>query len=58
VTVDFGTANGTATAGEDFYYTSGTLTFAPGQTSQIVTVDVKVDSSPANKRGDGQLQTC
>jgi autotransporter-associated beta strand protein len=39
-TVNYATANGTATAGTDYTATSGTLTFAPGQTSKPVTVTV------------------
>src|SRR5437667_377497 len=33
VTVNYATANGTATAGTDYVSTNGTLTFVPGQTS-------------------------
>jgi hypothetical protein len=40
VTVKYATANGTALAGSDYTAASGTLTFAPGQTSQTVTVNV------------------
>ncbi len=40
VTVDYATADGTATAGEDYTATSGTLTFNPGETTQTVTVEV------------------
>jgi hypothetical protein len=40
VTVDYATADGTAVAGTDYVATSGTLTFAPGQTSQYVSVPV------------------
>jgi hypothetical protein len=43
VTVDFATGNGTAAAGSDYQATSGTLTFAPGQTSQLVSVLVNGD---------------
>jgi hypothetical protein len=43
VTVNFATANGTATAGTDYTATSGTLTFAPGTTSQIISVSVTGD---------------
>ena len=38
VTVNFATADGTAIAGLDYVATSGTLTFAPGETTQTVTV--------------------
>ena len=40
VTVNFATANGTASAGEDYTATSGTLTFAPGQTSKTISIVV------------------
>jgi ELWxxDGT repeat protein len=43
VTVHYATANGSATAGSDYQAASGTLTFAPGQTSQSVTVLVYGD---------------
>ncbi|WP_459986902.1 Calx-beta domain-containing protein, partial [Nocardioides sp. AN3] len=38
ITVTYATANGTATAGSDYTATTGTLTFAPGQTTQNVAV--------------------
>jgi endoglucanase len=38
VTVHFATVNGTAHAGSDYDATQGTLTFAPGTTSQTITV--------------------
>ncbi len=38
--VDFATANGTASAGSDYTATSGTLTFAPGQLTQTVSITV------------------
>lgn len=45
VTVDYATANGTATGGTDYTIISPTtLTFAAGATSQIVTVQVFADS--------------
>jgi Calx-beta domain/FG-GAP-like repeat len=46
VTVDFATADGTATAGSDYTAKAGTLTFAPGQTSQTITVAVIGDRLP------------
>ena len=45
VTVDFATANGTATAPGDYASATGTVTFAPGQTSQPVTVQVNGDTA-------------
>ncbi|MFG1464289.1 Calx-beta domain-containing protein [Xanthobacter sp. DSM 24535] len=45
VTVAYATANGTATAGADYNALSGTLTFAPGETSKIVHVQVKGDTT-------------
>ena len=44
VTVDWATADGTATAGSDYQARSGTLTFAPGVTSQTVAVPVTGDT--------------
>src|SRR5262249_45180372 len=49
VTVNFATANGSATAGEDYDAKSGTLTFAPGETSKTITVVVRGDKK---KEGD------
>ena len=43
VTVAYTTANGSAVAGDDYLSRSGTLTFAPGVTSQTVTVPVVGD---------------
>ena len=40
VTVAFTTADGTAVAGADYAATSGTLTFAPGETSKTITVEL------------------
>ena len=40
VTVNYATANGTATAGQDYTATSGTLTFAAGVTTMTVTVPI------------------
>ena len=44
VVVDYRTVARTATAGEDFTATSGTLTFAPGQTSKTVRVPIIDDT--------------
>ena len=45
VTVNYATANGTATAGTDYTATAGTLTFAPGVVSQQVNVAVTGDTT-------------
>jgi Calx-beta domain len=44
VTVDFSTRNATAQAGSDFIATSGTLTFAPGELTKQITVQVIGDT--------------
>jgi Ca2+-binding RTX toxin-like protein len=44
ITVDFATQSGTAQAGSDFVATSGTLTFAPGVTSQTIVVPIVGDT--------------
>ena len=44
VTVDYATADGTATAGSDYTATSGTLTFQPGETSKTVSVPITDDA--------------
>jgi hypothetical protein len=43
VTVDFATANGTATAPADYTATSGTLTFAPGEITKNIPVTISTD---------------
>ena len=43
VTVNFATADGTASAGSDYQAASGTITFSPGQTSKTVAVLVNGD---------------
>ena len=44
VTVNYATADGTATAGEDYTAVSGALTFAPGETTKTVSVAVLDDA--------------
>ncbi len=44
VSVNYGTSNGTATAGADYTATGGTLNFAAGVTSQTVTVNIADDT--------------
>ena len=39
VKVDYGTADGTATAPSDYAVASGTMTFQPGQTAKTVTIN-------------------
>jgi len=43
VTVDYASQDGTATAGLDYTAVTGTLTFAPGETTQTITVPVTDD---------------
>lgn len=45
VTVDFATANGTATAGSDFTANNGTLTFGDGVGTMVITVDIIDDAA-------------
>ncbi|MET0702183.1 MAG: Calx-beta domain-containing protein [Mycobacterium sp.] len=45
VTVRYATSNGTATAGQDYTAASGTLTFAPGVTSQVANIGVLGDAT-------------
>jgi hypothetical protein len=46
VTVQWGTADGTATQPEDYASASGTATFAPGDTSETISVTVNGDTTP------------
>lgn len=43
ITVNYATANGTATSGDDYVAKSGSVTFLPGQTIQTITVSVRGD---------------
>jgi hypothetical protein len=45
VMVDYGTVDGTATAGSDYMAASGTLSFAPGETTKSVPVGVIGDTT-------------
>lgn len=45
VTVNYATANGTATAGSDYTATTGTLTFAANELSKTITVPVTGDTT-------------
>jgi M6 family metalloprotease-like protein len=46
VTVDYATADVSATAGSDYVAASGTLTFAPGETSKTIPVTINGDTTP------------
>ncbi|MGV7219595.1 Ig-like domain-containing protein [Bradyrhizobium sp. UFLA05-112] len=52
ITVDYATHNGTAIAGADFQDSHGTLTFAPGQTTQTIQVPLLENplSSPPSEQ--------
>ncbi|POY35328.1 hypothetical protein C3K47_16215 [Solitalea longa] len=43
ISVDFNTADGTATAPNDYTANSGTVTFAPGETSKVINVSIAND---------------
>ena len=43
VSVDYATADGSAEAGDDYSAASGTLSFAPGETSQTLVIDALTD---------------
>ena len=44
VTVNYATADGTATAGDDYTATSGTLTFAAGETVKAISIPILADT--------------
>jgi aryl-phospho-beta-D-glucosidase BglC (GH1 family) len=46
ITVSYATANGTATAGSDYVASSGTLTFAPGETQKTILIPIIPDTIP------------
>jgi hypothetical protein len=46
ITVAYATSDGTATAGSDYQAANGTLTFAPGETRETITVLVNGDRLP------------
>ncbi|HZL34086.1 MAG TPA: S8 family serine peptidase [Tepidisphaeraceae bacterium] len=49
-TIDYTTSDGTALAGTDYTATSGTLTFAPGVTSQVIHVPLLPTSAASGTR--------
>jgi hypothetical protein len=46
VTVHYYTYDGTALAGQDYVHANGMLTFAPGETSKIITIAIIADTMP------------
>jgi len=46
VTVNYATADGTATAGSDYTAKSGSVTFTAGATSRTITVSILGDRTP------------
>jgi hypothetical protein len=50
VTASFATANGTAAAGSDYQATTGTVTFAPGETTKTITITELVNEAPNWRR--------
>lgn len=58
VTVDFATADGTATSGADYVAASGTVTFAPGETLQHIPIEVLGDDvDEADETGTVELSS-
>jgi ELWxxDGT repeat protein len=51
VAVQYATADDTAKAGQDYTAASGTITFAPGETVQTVTIPIAANSAPGGTRG-------
>src|SRR5262249_26402344 len=49
VSVHYGTADGTAKAGEDYEAASGTLVFVPGETTKTITIVIKGDKEREEK---------
>ena len=58
VTVDFATADGTATAANDYISASGTITFNPGITTQTVSVTIVQDTMMKLMRHSTCLEQC
>lgn len=46
VTVNYATQDSTAVAGQDYTTGTGTLTFAPGETSKVITIPILGDAQP------------
>jgi len=46
VSVDYATANGTALAGSDYQTATGSVTFAPGETSKSISITIFGDTQP------------
>jgi hypothetical protein len=45
-TVQYAVIGGTATPGDDYSFTPGTLTFSPGQTTRNISIDIVDDGEP------------
>lgn len=50
VTVNYATANGTAIAGREYAATTGTLTFAAGETTQTIRVAITPNAISSSSR--------